>query len=369
MTLSSGNVTLINRRAENIYKEFNIKTKCFCTINYGEINYKSNGIDYLYKEIRDIKNYILEKKPLKIIFYGTGTFKYIESIKKLISRNKLKIKLFIDCQGALEEQYEYSKGIEFLMNYTKFILKKKLLKNAIKNCDGAIVVSDEMKQYLFSYMNKNKKEKFNIIKIRCGVDRVLLTSEKLKSRNLIREKWEIKENTVVMVFSGYRMAWQNIDKIIDLFKKYDEKYDDIFFAFFCNIDEEFIEKLNINFPKKNYELKFLEKSEYFEYLTACDVGFLVRDYNKTNDVAFPNKFSDYINSGLMIAINDALPEPSRLLKENNILYLDIEKDTIEQGIKKIQERQKKIQNFYIKNEKMCKLELLYSDQIKRINFN
>ena len=79
-------------------------------------------------------------------------------------------------------------------------------------------------------------------------------------------------------------------------------------------DESFDELLKESFPKANYYAGLVSHNQIFEYLSACDVGMLIRDDNFTNRVAFPNKFSDYINAGLSIVISPSLREPTRLLE-------------------------------------------------------
>jgi hypothetical protein len=188
----------------------------------------------------------------------------------------------------------------------------------------------------------------------------------MKWRREIRSKWNISDNTMVMVFSGYRMAWQNMDRIIQIFQKLDQSGHDIYFAFFCNIDKEFQERLNEAFPRKNYILKFLSFEDYFKNLCACDVGFLIRDHNLTNKVAFPNKFSDYINAGLLIAINNALPEPMRILHQYEMIYIDVKNET-EDIFSKCIERQKSLSEYYRKCNEICSGELLFNTQIYKSN--
>ena len=126
-----------------------------------------------------------------------------------------------------------------------------------------------------------------------------------------------------MVFSGSRASWQKTDEIIACFRRYDAARDDVFFAFFCDIDDGFSKKLAESFPRKNYVLSYLSFQDYLPHLCACDIGFLVRDHNVTNRVAFPNKFSDYLSAGILVAMNDALPEPMRVLRESGLPSVDI----------------------------------------------
>jgi len=56
----------------------------------------------------------------------------------------------------------------------------------------------------------------------------------------------------------------------------------------------------------------LTPAQVEERLPAGDIGFLLRDDNVTNRVAFPNKFAQYINAGLLTILTKGLVEPSDL---------------------------------------------------------
>lgn len=371
MSLQSGNVVLINRRAEEIYREFQLETLCLVVANSHSksIDHKVTGIEYVYiKKMKEIKEFILKEKPKKIILYGLKTYLYIFFIKQLLNTLEEKVELLLDVQGAIEERIEYSKGIKRISNYPKYLIQKIVFSNAINRVDGAFVVSDELKDYCYSAVRSKKKQSFTIYKIRCGINEVITTDFKLRWRKSYRNSWGISDETIVMSFSGYRMAWQNIDRIIEVFKRYDKLYSNMFFTFFCNIDDEFIEQIERSFPKGNYIVKFLSFEEYFEHLCACDVGFIVRDYNVTNNVAFPNKFSDYLNAGLMISLNKALPEPYRMISQSGIEFCDVDLDNIPVSMEIIKKRQNKIKEYYLKSEKICSEELLYTTQVKKLLF-
>jgi hypothetical protein len=370
MSLQSGDVVLVNRRAESIYKQFTITTTCAVIGKNGNnvVKHDIEGIKYIViTDKKYLKDVILNLKPNKIIFYGVTTYRFINYVKKILKVVSIDAELLIDVQGAIEETIEYSNKFQLVRYYPKYKLKKILLARAVNSVNGAFVVSDELGKYTIALLNEGKRDSFKIYKFRCGLTSIISAEQKLKWRNEVREKWGINNETTVMVFSGYRMAWQNIDIIIKEFKEYDKKYKNMFFAFFCNIDDEFERKIKQSFPKGNYDLRFLSFSEYFNYMCACDVGFLVRDYNVTNRVAFPNKFSDYLNAGLMVALNKALPEPYELLEKYKIEFINIDDNNISY-INKIQNRQQNLLDYYRQTEIICKEELLNSSQIIKLNY-
>lgn len=363
MSLQSGNVVLVTRRAQELFRQFGIKTVCIIMAskkNSIGVLQNSESIEYiLLLNKKQLEKHLNEYSYKIVIFYGTLSLLYLNLVKKKLEH---KSKILLDQQAAQEEQFEYSKGIDLVVDYIKFYLKDALIKISTKNIDGVITVSDELSQYIKKYFSVKKRDKVKFFKIRCGINNVLTDDFRMKSRCEIRKKWGIADDTRVMVFSGYRLSWQKVDEIIKIFQDIDKKAHNVFFAFFCNEDKEFRNRLEKAFPKNNFILEFLSFEYYFKNLCACDIGFLVRDYNYTNKVAFPNKFSDYINAGLLIAINDALPEPMRILRQYKLIHIDINNE-IDNILNKCDNRLKNLSEYYIMCNQVCKEELLFSRQI------
>jgi glycosyltransferase involved in cell wall biosynthesis len=354
LSQNSGNVALIARRAEAIYNKFGIKTICM-TITKKNYNYNHNyqGVNFqtsvnVVSAVKSIK----ECNPDTIIFYGAKSYFLIKKIRKKLKKSKI----LIDLQGAFEERIEYGYTLKRFFYYkVEYIL----FKLASVFIDAILVVSDELEEYCRKIL-KNQNIKY--LKINCGVSNVISVENKLKWRSDVRIHLGIEKYTNVFVFSGYRMPWQNIDRIISLFKKIDEKYANSHFAFFCNIDDDFNQQLAKEFPKGNYTAKFLKSEDYFKFLSACDVGVIIRDYNMTNKVAFPNKYSDYLNAGLIILMNDAVPSINKFSNVNEIPSLIFSEDgTIENQL--IESRKLKLSEYYIKVNDIIEMKLTYESQV------
>ena len=361
LSINSGNVTLISRRGEAIYKKFGILTECVMVSKSNRtINHNYNGVSF--KIIRNrflLKKYLFIEKPIIIILYGAKSFLLFNLVKK-IKKYLGQLEIFTDIQGAFEERIEYNVTIWKKLLY---YLEKTLFVHIMRYCDGVFVVSEELEKYIRNLLPGNSS-KLKYIKINCGISNRISIAEKIRWRTEIRNSWGINDNQIVFTFSGFRMPWQKIADIINLFIQIDKEKNNVFFAFYCNIDDEFLNLLKNKFPKKNYVAKFLDKNEYFRYLSACDVGVILRDYNVTNLVAFPNKFSDYIAAGLVVSINKAIPSIYNLVSNNNLLYLDSENfENIPFNL--LIERNKHLEAFYKYNDQFINETLLYEKQITR----
>ena len=72
----------------------------------------------------------------------------------------------------------------------------------------------------------------------------------------------------------------------------------------------------MNAPTNLY-VTCLEYEEMLEALCAFDFGFLLRNDSITNFVAFPNKYSEYINARLSIVVNDKFELGCKPIDEKN----------------------------------------------------
>lgn len=316
---NTGDVVLLKRRAEGFFQSYGIKTICYTLKSCDSIC--NEFIEF--KNIQNLKEFELEVKEFNIAFiiiYGTRAYKYLNLLLKFKKVYFNNAKIFCDVQGVPEEIIDFKFGIKKILKYPNFLAHKWILKYALNKTDGAFVVTSKLESYCKKLTKKNKI----YIKIRCGIDNKLSLEEIKENRFEVRKKWGISDDVKVFVFSGHLFAWQNFNEILNLFSKIDANNENCFFAFFCNADEKTKEKINLKLTNGNFVIDFLSPDVYYKYLSACDVGFLSRKNKTTNNVAFPNKFSDYINANLMVALNSYLYEPVSLLEKYNVRYINLD---------------------------------------------
>lgn len=364
---TAGDATLVLRRSKAIYNEKGIFTHIllYKPVKQGNIN---NG-DYYY-DISTVENESMIKKaissfrPKYVVLYGDKILLMTKKISRYIKKEHLGTKVILDIQGAVEEKKEY--GDSFIRRKIFYPIALLNFKKSVNAADGAFVVSDELKGRCVD-VRKSQSQDFRFFKIRCGVDELKTCDDIEIYRTVFRNKKNISNDTIVFCYSGYRVPWQKVDEIIDIFVKLDKSFSNCYFAFFCNIDDAFLEKLKTSFPNGNFCAELLNPDIYFESLCGCDVGFILRDYNETNRVAFPNKFSDYLVSGLLIALNNALPEPMRLIRKNENHYVDTDSLDVELLMNKALIRQKNYKQFLQESLELCESELLYNSQVRKLD--
>lgn len=368
---SAGDITLLVRRAETM-QSFGIDTTFINIINQslGE-KYEFGGSVRIINtnpsdRHQDILAYISVNRPAMICLYGNKTMLMLPGILRYINKlSDYNPKVFIDMQGALEEEIDYAQGISKFKALSVYAAKRLVYAYALSRVYGVFTVSDEMYQYCCRISGNSKL--YNI-KIRCGLTEVLSSQEKMFNRTTVRNKWGVDQDTIVLCFSGYRAPWQNIDRIIDVFRCMEAINNNLFFAFFCNTDDKFERQLRSMFPKRNYVIQLLPKHQYYPHLSACDIGFLIRDDNMTNRVAFPNKFSDYLNSGLLCYISDSMKEPNRILKESKLPFVN-ESYSLKQLFEVARYRRDQLDTYYHHTEQVCRDFLLFETQYKNQNLH
>lgn len=360
----SGNATLLERRAEAMFAVKGIFTRILVYRGVRQerkpVRTDSYSVDYA-DAFSGIKKEILSIRPEYIVLYGRRVSILTFRLRRFLKKEQLDCKILLDIQACVEEKWEFAEGLKQKLKYPLHSLVFRLTLNDV---DGAFVVSDELIENC-EQKRMRKGKPFVFYKVRCGINALYTPQEKQVYRRSVRQQYGISDDTVVFVFGGFRLPWQKIDETIAQMQCYDLALEKAHFMFFCDSDPEFEQQLAKAFPKGNYTVKLIDKAAYLQTLCACDVGYLLRDYKETNRVAFPNKFSEYLSCGLLIAINGSLPEPLRILKKHDIPYLNPDNAALQQNLDQIHWYQNHLEQYYEKAVQACLQELMYDAQIRQ----
>ncbi|EHO82811.1 glycosyltransferase [Fusobacterium ulcerans] len=376
---NSGESSLVNRRNEAIYQKrnkkidiigitkdkFNRKKEYLGQFNcYNEnLIFKYNKLNFLYKIFifrKNLKKYLLEKKPKNIFISGfTLIFFYIDILIEY--KKNEKVKYFYDMHGCTEEFEEYLVKNKYLGKYiNKFY--SKIEKKSLELCDSVFIVSNFMKEYIErKYLIFNKEYYF----IPCGIDETFI------DRIHLRKKWRkifgILDNEKVFLYSGGTSKWQQIDESIKLYENEFKKLNYKMVIFSKNIEEinNILKRMNLN--RENYIIKSLKLNELINALTIGDIGIMLREKTITNLVAFPNKFSEYIKSGLLVLASENVEEQRKIILEYGVGEIK-EKNSIEKIEIKVEERLNNLEEFYKKCDQLIKNKLSYERNVNKIIF-
>jgi glycosyltransferase involved in cell wall biosynthesis len=161
----------------------------------------------------------------------------------------------------------------------------------IRFCDNIIVVGE-----LIAEWYKKKYSLKNILIIRNTP--VLIDQISNKRKSIFRDKFSIKDESIIFIYQGVLSKGRSIELYLDVFKKLDLQYHIIFMGYGeqeALIIEHANEYENIHFHEA------VKPSEILNYTIGADVGLCVIE-NKCLSYYYclPNKFFEYIHSGIPV---------------------------------------------------------------------
>lgn len=334
---TSGELRLIKNRAEALYENYGIPTDFIAfssqdrinsdrkeTINAGgdlqtfEQNLTNPAVTLSsYKKVQKTINSKLETGAYgAVILSGNSMAFYAKRIKR-----KFNVNVCLDIHGALEDILEVSRkssGIKSTILKALFYVDQIAVKQGTYYSDGFFVVTEALKQYLKERFNITNSKQFYIVP--CATSTAPINEgEYQKDRANYRKKYGIETNEIVFVYSGGVSSWQCVEESIGLFKTIADKIEGKarMLIFSHNIDE--IKKWANGDTR--IQTDSYSPDELFHALRVGDFAFLLRRDNLTNNVAFPNKFLEYVQSGMKIITTPYVREIAKQTKEYNLGYI------------------------------------------------
>ena len=196
-------------------------------------------------------------------------------------------KIILDLHGTVPE--------EMLFNNQKIKSKiyDKIENNLIRKVSDIICVSNSMINY---YKRKYPELTTNyhlkpIFSIGSNNDKENNTDDNLKY------KLGIKESDTVILYSGNLQRWQNIDLMLDIIGKLDNK--NYKYLMLTGQPYEFSQKIIDNPNKDKFIIRSVKPDELGPYYRLSHYGFLLRDDIILNNVAAPTKLIEYLSYGII----------------------------------------------------------------------
>lgn len=330
---SSGELRLIKNRAEALFQYFGIITDFIVLQKPDRIASKNKeSIDaggeviafpatftnpiQLARSFRTAYHSIKYKLELgkygMIIFSGHGFNSWPRKIKKF---NNLPI--VFDIHGANEDLVEVARKSNLLKNLVlrvSYFKETYLSKNHYLHTDAALVVTKALEEYTKKRYRIPKEYKFYTVP--CATSSLSIDEEQYHAYRLqYRKKYGIAENEIVFIYSGGISPWQCIEETIALYKNIQnsikQKCRLLIFSFN-------IESIKCLVEGTNAIIDCYNPDELTNALCAGDYAMMLRHDNLTNNVAFPNKFLEYVQSGMNIISTPYVHEIAEQIKNNNL---------------------------------------------------
>lgn len=254
-----------------------------------------NWVQNIEKKVR-LTEKMLNLSELDIIpnNYSLIFVENIELLPKAI-RNKCKAKVICDLREFYPKEFENNILFKIFESNFKFML----CKNYLEKCDSLITVSDGLAEGYEQFFNVNTTI------IRSLPYYVDLTPS-------YPDKREIR-----MVHHGAANKDRKLENMIYMFKYLDERF---FLDFYLVGDNKYIKQLKKMSSFCN-RIRFLDPISYEKIIISLnkyDIGlYLLEPTNYNTKHALPNKFFEFIQARLMLAIGPS-EEMKKLVEQYNI---------------------------------------------------
>lgn len=330
---TSGEMRLIKNRAKVIEEKYNLKSDFIALRVSKKIqraeSITENGLlkvfsfngknyfDYLKKQ-KECFQYILnliKSNDYKVVV--VSGFLVLDSVK-IIKTAFPNLPVIIDVHGAIEELIEFRfknmfKQIKRSFNY-KF-LKRQEKKN-FKYGDVFFIVSNKLKDYLIKEYKVGDKE---FIIAPCSVNQKEIDEDKyIENRSFYRAKYNIGDNEKLLIYSGGTSPWQCINETIKIYRNIRSKIGSSIRLLILTPNIDYIKSLSLESEILVDSLAF---SEVTKVLCAGDFGMLIRQNKITNNVAYPNKFLEYVSSGLSVITTPYISDVAKQTNDFNVGFI------------------------------------------------
>lgn len=216
---------------------------------------------------------------------------------------KLKAVSIFDVRGlvGLEKQLQIGSCLK-----TRLLSHLEL--HEARKADRLSAVSRNLKQYL---AGKTGRDDTTVIPSCFNENTFYFDS---LARKDIRHAFGLTEKSVLLCYSGGMNAWQRIADIIAVMKKVclaDPRCTALFLT--TNQDEMAALLKEAEFPSGRSFIHGCSHKEVHRYLSAADLGFIMRHDTTVNNVASPVKVAEYLACGLPVILTRGIGDYSEML--------------------------------------------------------
>ena len=174
--------------------------------------------------------------------------------------------------------------------------------------DRLTTVSENLKQYLG---RKIRRHNMTVIPSCFNETSFYFDST---ARIEIRKSLDLDETSILLCYSGGTSAWQRIGDIISLLKLVCLADPRCKALFLTTSQDEVTRRLKeVQFPSGQAFVRGCPHKEVNRYLSAADVGFIMRHDTLVNNVASPVKVGEYLACGLPVILTRGIGDYSDML--------------------------------------------------------
>lgn len=254
--------------------------------------------------------YIFVLKGKNNTFVGRGAKATFMLLKlRTIARN---VRVVYDGRGAHKAEVQEYFSEKYGWSSRKIKKEISYERESVLNTDYRISVSFNLIKY---WQDEYHYDGTNHVVVPCTLSEDFLNVLSEAEIEKVRTLLGYNNEDIVFVYSGSVAGWQSFSVLEDYIKNILENNKSAKVLFLSKID---LKTLSTYYTYKDrLAQKWLAPDQVFSILSACDYGLLLREESKTNEVAAPVKFAEYLSAGLPVLISSDIGDYSTFIAENN----------------------------------------------------
>ena len=266
-----------------------------------EINVTTNLIVFLYVLL------FVSKKSNLVLFTRTRSVWMGLLMFKLFFKSRL----LIDNRGAWPEEFRESRldtSASFLFEL-KYSIIRWFYAFCLGTADSSLVVSHGLKEYSESI---SSLKSYFVMPCTARAEEFMYNVER---RRLIREELCIGESLTLVYSGSLKEYYQNASELFKFFSDCVRSVPTV--RLLCiTPDLDLAQSYSIQYGlTKNISCFSVNKNEIADYLSASDIGVVLRKHLVTNFVASPTKVAEMLISGLPLLISSSLKDYASYVNE------------------------------------------------------
>jgi glycosyltransferase involved in cell wall biosynthesis len=184
---------------------------------------------------------------------------------------------------------------------------------AVKLADAVVAVSEPLARKL---QQVNGGEQKPMAVIPSCVERPLFSSS---ARQGMRRKLGVPDNELLFVHTSTEARWEAFDQVLDLFRAVNLRQRSRM-LFLTTLDPSVV-TASLSASDPLLETLIILKArpeEVSQYLSAADVGLLLRRPHETFRVASPIKFAEYLGAGLALVVSENIGTTNEIVEAQKL---------------------------------------------------
>jgi hypothetical protein len=316
----TGEWSLISRRAVAIRNVCEVETdvlylrRAFWDIVFdavhwaGQVKTESlkNPIDII-KSVRHVRKWLSKYPRGRVVLSGLEAYPFacIVPFDRLI----------VDLHGTLEEWLELPDSPRARLLKFAHPLAAALEREVLNRASGAFSVSADMSRYAGS---SNVRQVWTVP---CGLLEWPSEEQAAGDRAYWRVRLGLQREEVAFAYSGGFSSWQCVEEAAILFNTLRETHLTRIRMVILSPDVEQARLIAQRHHIDDAIIAALLPGEVVPALCGCDIGVMLRQNNRTNQAAFPNKFAEYLSAGLFVISSGGLTDPAAILRISGLGFL------------------------------------------------